>query len=337
MTRTEARLLALEGWMHAALRGDDWAGPLQLSAELLGARAAQGFWRDENDAVASISLPCAPVAFAARCQELERAQRGVLEYCEQGLGRILWSRVHAGPDLFAGAFTLFALFDDAADVALLREIAVVAANALATKRRLDAASAASALKTAAFDQLPFGVVIVDKQVRIAERNDACCRLLARSDGLSAKHGRLVCREDQDQSALFVAVKRALAGELNADVVRVHRSGCAPPYVVRTVVPRAMVGARDYCLLMIVDPDDGPAAGAEIWRAMFDLTECELIIAEGLVSGQRINDIAIHRGVSIETVRTQTKRMFERLNVSSQAEAAARLSRVSPFRKERLPK
>ena len=38
MTRTEARLLALEGWMHAALRGDDWAGPLQLSAELLGAR-----------------------------------------------------------------------------------------------------------------------------------------------------------------------------------------------------------------------------------------------------------------------------------------------------------
>ena len=36
-------------------------------------------------------------------------------------------------------------------------------------------------------------------------------------------------------------------------------------------------------------------------------------------------------VSIETVRTQTKRMFERLNVSSQAEAAARLSRTAPFR------
>ena len=85
-------------------------------------------------------------------------------------------------------------------------------------------------------------------------------------------------------------------------------------------------------LMVADPDEAPSPGSEIWRAMFDLTECELIIAEGLVSGRRINDIATERGVSIETVRSQTKRMFERLNVSSQAEAAARLSRAAPFRR-----
>ncbi len=65
--------------------------------------------------------------------------------------------------------------------------------------------------------------------------------------------------------------------------------------------------------------------------MFDLTDCEVIIAEGLVLGRRIHDIATQRGVSIETVRTQTKRMFERLNLSSQAKAAARLSRTAPFR------
>lgn len=337
MARVKARLLAFEGWMHAALRGDDWGGPLQLSAEVLGARAAHAFWRDDGGVSTSISQPGAPPRFITCCRELDATQRGVLEHHEPGVGRIVWARAHAEPDFSSGELALFALFEDEPDVQLLREIAAVAANGFVTKMRLDAARAASALKMAAFDQLPFGVVIVDAKIRIAERNEACCRLLARADGLSAKHDRLLCREEQDQSALFVAVNRALAGETSADIVTVHRLGCAQPYVVRVVAPRPDSGVRDYCLLMIVDPDDEPAPGAEIWRAMFDLTECELIIAEGLVSGQRINDIASQRGVSIETVRTQTKRMFERLNVSSQAEAAARLSRASPFRLDaRLP-
>ena len=107
-------------------------------------------------------------------------------------------------------------------------------------------------------------------------------------------------------------------------------------MVRLVASRGGAPALEHCLLMIADPDEAPSPGADIWRAMFDLTECELIIAEGLVSGRRINDIATERGVSIETVRSQTKRMFERLNVSSQAEAAARLSRTAPFRRPTRP-
>jgi len=143
--------------------------------------------------------------------------------------------------------------------------------------------------------------------------------------------KLLCREQADQAALVKAVNRALSGDPGVAIVKVHRARGAQPYVVRVVAPRGAPEARDHCLLMIVDPDEEPSPGCDIWRAMFDLTECELIIAEGLVSGRRINDIATTRGVSIETVRTQTKRMFERLNVSSQVEAAARLSRTAPFR------
>jgi DNA-binding NarL/FixJ family response regulator len=155
-------------------------------------------------------------------------------------------------------------------------------------------------------------------------------LLAQSVGLSACPGKAAVPQQGDQAALMLAVERALSGDLSAAVLKVHRSCGAQPYVVRVVAPRGE-GVRDHCLLMIVDPDDEPAPGSEIWRAMFDLTECELIIAEGLVSGRRITEIANQRGVSIETVRSQTKRMFERLNVSSQAEAAARLSRSAPFK------
>ncbi|MBX3430046.1 MAG: hypothetical protein KF779_10755 [Hyphomonadaceae bacterium] len=214
----------------------------------------------------------------------------------------------------------------------MRETALVAAIAVATRLRLRHERATSELKTAAFDQLPFGTVIVDRQVRIAEQNEAFSALLARADGLTASQDKLICYEPSDQAALLRAVSSVLDGELNAALVKVQRESGAQPYVIRLVGPRGEGRASEHCLLMVADPDEAPSPGSEIWRAMFDLTECELIIAEGLVSGRRINDIATERGVSIETVRSQTKRMFERLNVSSQAEAAARLSRAAPFRR-----
>lgn len=335
MTHNAARLLAFESWIDAALRGSDWLCPLRRSADVLGARAVLIVWRDASGATALSSATDAAPAFVRFCRSIDEAQSGIVEHEELGLGRIAWVRVQAEAGVSGDELTLFALFDGAPDLVLLQEIAAAAATSVAIKERLDAARATSALKMAAFDQLPFGVVIVDKSISIAERNEACRRLLARSDGLSVRQNKLLCREQEDQVALHTAVSRALSGDLSAGIVKVHRIGCAQPYVVRVVASRAEGRAHDHCLLMIVDPDDQPSPGSEIWRAMFDLTECELIIAEGLVSGQRINDIASRRGVSIETVRTQTKRMFERLNVSSQAEAAARLSRAAPFR--HLPK
>ncbi len=331
MTPDEARLRTLENWMDAALRGNDWLSPLHRSANALGAQAAAIVWRDARGAIALSASPGSAPAFVRFCRENEGTRGVIMEHAEPDLGRIAWTRVQANAETSADELTFFALFDAPPDLALLEEIAAAAATSVAIKVRLDAARATSALKMAAFDQLPFGVVIVDQDIRIAEQNDASRRLLARCDGLSARQHKLLCREQEDQVALGTAVSRSLAGDLGAGIVKVNRAGCVQPYVVRVVAAQGNARAHDHCLLMIVDPDDEPSPGSEIWRAMFDLTECELIIAEGLVSGRRINDIASQRGVSIETVRTQTKRMFERLNVSSQAEAAARLSRAAPFR------
>lgn len=326
----EARLLAFESWMEAAVSGGDWSEPLRLSAKLLEARSVISLWHDLAGGGATLSAsPEALPEFVRLCTEVPADERaGAMQ--RDGVGHVAWLQVRAEGEC-ENELTLFVLADAATDILLLREIASVSARAMATKARLKSVSATSALKTAAFDQLPFGMVIVDKNIQIAERNEACGALLARADGLSSSQEKLFCREQTDQVALMSAIERALSGDLDAAVLKVHRACGAQPYVVRVVAPRGETGVRDHCLLMIVDPDDEPAPGSEIWRAMFDLTDCELIIAEGLVSGRRITEIANQRGVSIETVRSQTKRMFERLNVSSQAEAAARLSRSAPFK------
>lgn len=328
----EDRLVVFESWMNAALRGGDWQAPLTGSATLLEARAAALVLSEAGGARMVLDAsPDAPADFLRICGDLASARPvGVFERDEHELGRLVWTKVKLDP-ADAGEFTFAVLFDGSPNLQLFRELAAFVSTSVAARARVASVRATSALKTVAFDMLPFGVVIVDRDLRIVESNETCRQILSRSDGLSMARDRLHCREAADQSALNKAIDRALGGDAAASVVKLRRKRGAQPYVVRVVASRGNGKSGKQCLLMIVNPDEDPPSCGDIWRAMFDLTDCELIIAEGLVNGMRINDIAHQRGVSIETVRTQTKRMFERLNVSSQAEAAARLSRTAPFR------
>lgn len=329
----EARLIAFESWINAALCGRGWLEPLRETTALLDARAVAILWSDAEDGRTFLNAgPEAPPEFARLCGALSKTHgAGVFERHVPDLGRVVWINVRSDVAPAAGELLFAALFERSFDQALFREIAAVAVSGVATKARLASVRAMSALKTEAFEQLPFGVVIVDRNARVAEPNEACRRILSRADGLSVVNDKLFCSDPREQAAICKAINRALAGDASESVLKVRRKRGAQPYVVRVVAPRASGSAPANCLLMIVDPDEEPSPCGDIWRAMFDLTDCEVIIAEGLVLGRRIHDIATQRGVSIETVRTQTKRMFERLNVSSQAEAAARLSRTAPFR------
>lgn len=328
----QSQLQALECWMEAVVRGEDWSAPLRLSAERLNARAVLAVWTEPASGLSNVSVSAAVSRDVARfCKEQAALPAsGCQERDVADLGRLTWTKVPPGANV-SGELTLFALSDGAVDRDHLCEIAATAASCMAMKARLSAASAISALKTVAFDQLPFGMAVVDKDLGILEVNEACFSLLARADGIRVTSNRLFCRDQRDQASLLACVSRALAGDKAAAPVKVHRAYGAPAYVIRVISARPETRLGDRVLLMIIDPDEAPSPAAEVWRAMFDLTECELIIAEGLVAGRRINEIAAQRGVSVETVRSQTKRMFERLNVSSQTQAALLLSRVTPFR------
>jgi len=326
----DARLLGFEVWMDAAMGEAGWTGALEISRDLLKARAALIIDHGQ-DLDALIYDGRAPAAFVDYCRALTtRRSSGIQDGELADGGRAVWIRVEGRAEQSISDITFAILADGAIDLALFAELAMAAARAVAARARLASTQSLSALINAAFDHVPFGVATADAQGSVSDINEACRAVLARADGLSVQAGKLTCRQPDDQRALLSAIRTSLDGE-GARVVRVARGGGAQPYVIRVLCPREHAIQRNHCMLMIIDPDDQPSPGAEIWRAMFDLTECELIIAEGLVAGRRITDIATERGVSIETVRTQTKRMFERLNVTSQVEATARLCRSTPFR------
>jgi DNA-binding CsgD family transcriptional regulator len=307
------------------------------SATLLGARAIGLTWQDRPDGRSRFSFDLkSPPAFIQKCHDLAdssapRRDGIVHERKFVGLGEISWLHRCAAAPGGALPLSVFALQHAQGDPDSLRYIATAARNAIAARVRMDAISATSLLKSSGFAQVPFGVAVVDNRLHIAESNDAFGAILARNDGLSALGGQLTCRDNREQAALSRMVATATLGQTAFDsTLRVSRGRRLPSYMVRLICSGGGA-ASALGLLLIVDPDAPPPVAIDLWRAVFELTDCELAIAEGLVQGLRVSDIAQRRGVSVETVRTQTKRLFERLGVSSQTEAALRLSRAAPFR------
>lgn len=333
--RLDGQTIGLECWMDVASECGDWGEALVVSAELIGAQAMCLSLREHSGvSIISRATPAAPQALtdwgSAILLDLSAPASGARRVAPDTV--ISWISLQRDGRVDDPMGALFALSRTPLLAGDFRQIASVARSALAARARIEAMRCASSLKAQALDQMTAGVAIVNRLLCVEEANETCRSILARADGLSLVHSRLECRSRRDHALLMQAVSSALHGANRSETVAISRMEGAQPYVVRAAVNTgADLAAPRHCLLMIVDPDSAAQSSTSIWRAMFDLTECELLIAEGMVSGLRIADIAEQRGVSVETVRSQTKRMYERLNVSSQAAAAALLSRTAPFR------
>jgi DNA-binding CsgD family transcriptional regulator len=149
--------------------------------------------------------------------------------------------------------------------------------------------------------------------------------------LYVHRGRLMAHDPGAQAAL----ERRGADAAPVALLSAARVGAVAPYALMVVQVRPDVGAwlegeQGASVVFIVDPEaDAPAPGA-LWRAAFGLTFAESEVAELLVQGLSQREIAEARQVGINTVHSQIKRIYEKLESTSQAQAAARLVRGAPF-------
>jgi DNA-binding CsgD family transcriptional regulator len=79
-------------------------------------------------------------------------------------------------------------------------------------------------------------------------------------------------------------------------------------------------------LLIATPVDRLAVPtAEVLQGLFDLTPAEARVARSIVEGKTIEGIALTKGVSRETVRTQVASVLAKTGLNRQAELVALLS------------
>lgn len=317
-------LSILDLWLDVCASDADWTRALTWTQNAAGARAVALVSRQASGAAQVIGASMgAPADFLNLCREIGGGPcaSGLQERFVAGTGRLAWAQI--APAMSA---VLFALYEDVADLDLLAKIADVSGKCFTARSEREARKTLVSLQKVALAQLTIGVAVLDRHGVCLDANAAAEAVFARADGLYLRSGKIGCRNPRDRKGLETALIGAPSDPVDL-FVTITRDAGARPYVIRILRQMPSAAAS---IVMIIDPDAPPAAAPEVWRAMFSLTECELLVAETLVSGGNVTELAKRRGVTVNTVRQQKKSMLTRLEVSSQAAATAVLSRMAPF-------
>jgi DNA-binding CsgD family transcriptional regulator len=188
----------------------------------------------------------------------------------------------------------------------------------------------------AMAKLSIACVLLDGHGRVFSTNNAAEQLLASSEFLGLRGDALRCSTGVDGKPLAKAIELALAA---------HRNRCrsqrgvglqletSPGNGVLDIVVKPLIGDR------LLDSRDKPAAvvyindcrhpGIELDPAvlvgMYGFTNCESQLAALLARGTNLSDAAGCLGVSINTVKTHLRGIYEKMGTNKQAQVVARLN------------
>lgn len=177
---------------------------------------------------------------------------------------------------------------------------------------------------AALDRVKIGVCVTDPGGNVVLANDEADRIFTLNDGIwLGADRRFLCAKDANTAAIMDAVdavaKTACGQSLcNGRLLAVERRSASKPFLIEVVplrdslqeIERAFAGA----MVSIIDPDNTRAFSTENVKSLYGLSAAEAAVCRLLVDGATNEAVADMRNVSVETVRSQTKAIYSKLNV-----------------------
>ena len=177
------------------------------------------------------------------------------------------------------------------------------------------------------DRIPMGIVLMDEHRQPVIANRAAQRIFAQDDGFTlGPAGVRASRPAEDRAlrSLVDAVLISPPGKLVADTfMNVTRTsgGRAYPLMVSPLLdaPAESIGRDAAVALFVTDAENRQVSTTEILRALYSLSPAESELVQLLSSGHSLEEAARMRDVTINTVRTQLKRVFAKTQTSGQAD------------------
>lgn len=171
---------------------------------------------------------------------------------------------------------------------------------------------------AAVDRLDFGVFLVDASGQVVSCNRSGRVLLDLEDGLRLRQHRLQVDDPATQQTL----ERVLAGQAGetGGAVAIPRKVPRRPLSM-LVSPLGLVGGAPAgaSLLFVTDPDRRGEVPEKVLAALYGLTGAEVRVAHLLTRGLSPAEVASEEGISVSTVRSHLKRVFEKTGTHRQGE------------------
>lgn len=186
---------------------------------------------------------------------------------------------------------------------------------------------ASAMDAACLEQLKIGTIVIDRSERVLHANCVAREALDRGDALTIRNGRLVLNPDGANCALQAAMDeiKSLRDPCSRGVDQASRQLQAGPYDL-TISPLTdedsllfRLPSSEAFLVTLRKPGRPSNDVCFQLKYAFDLTSSEAAIAEQIVRGRTLRQIATENSITINTVKTHLKAVFAKMEVGSQTD------------------
>lgn len=160
---------------------------------------------------------------------------------------------------------------------------------------------------------------------------------AMSPGFGALLGQVIIRardkivlDDDRANALLQKALQDLARDRLGDTrsIPVPRKDDSPAFIIHVLPIRRQaldIFSRAQAMLVVTTSDRSLRIEASLLCELYDLTRAEAAVANGMLEGLAADELAISRGVSRETVRSQIKKVLAKTGCCSQADFIRRLA------------
>lgn len=182
----------------------------------------------------------------------------------------------------------------------------------------DYAIAASVL-LAWFDASRVGRICVSQAMKVVRANRAAANLLREGVGLHVHDGYLTVTSQEVRAALLSAMRRK-----RTSYAATPPCAAGNPTMV-LIEPLAEIGL----IISLWRAGRAPVRLVAPLADFFSLSQQQARVAAELVAGRSVEGIARKLGVTIATVRSHLKALYEKTGARSQAEVVARAMRYVP--------
>ncbi len=224
-----------------------------------------------------------------------------------------------------------------AEVARLQELMPHLRRAARMRLKIESFQVLSLQQQQILDQINTGVILIDEMGRFRCANSAAEEIVRSGIGLRLLGNALTARDMKASRKLADLVAETAMGGPGGSVGVPRGPGNDPLLVLvcplRGTIRDALSAPgrmRQTVALFIKDPARGYSGLDAVLTPLFELTRAEIRVALALGRGDGVGRVAELLGISENTVKTHTKRIYEKMAVSNHAELVQKLSRLSSF-------